>query len=62
MQAKLKKDEESLGDLMKLKPEELLLRWFNYHLEKVGYDGAPIKNFGKDVAVRGRTLRRSCTA
>jgi len=32
----LKKDEEELEDLFKLNKEELLVRWFNYHLAKAG--------------------------
>ena len=39
---------EKLEDLLKLSPEDLLLRWFNYHLKNAGYD-KPIKNFGGDV-------------
>ena len=42
------KDNEQLSDLLKLSPEEILLRWFNYHLEKAGYD-KPIKNFSSDI-------------
>ncbi|XP_054642559.1 plastin-2 [Dunckerocampus dactyliophorus] len=43
----LLRDSESLEDLMKLSPEELLLRWANYHLED---SGAPkINNFSSDI-------------
>jgi len=49
-----------VADLLKLKPEALLLRWFNYHLEKVGYEGAKIKNFGKDLAVRWKLVPIVC--
>ena len=45
---RLLKDNEQLSDLLKLSPEEILLRWFNYHLEKAGYD-KPIKNFSSDI-------------
>jgi len=31
---RLLKEGEKLDDLLKLKPEEILLRWLNYHLEK----------------------------
>ncbi|KAA8579184.1 hypothetical protein FQN60_018757 [Etheostoma spectabile] len=34
-------------DLMKLSPEELLLRWANYHLEAAG--GPKISNFSSDI-------------
>ena len=32
----LLREGETLADLMKLGPEEILLRWVNYQLEKVG--------------------------
>lgn len=38
---------ESLEDLMKLSPEELLLRWANYHLAKAGCN--KINNFSSDI-------------
>jgi len=38
---------EELSDLLKLPPDQLLLRWFNYHLKKANHK--PIKNFGPDV-------------
>ena len=39
---------EELSDLLKLSPEQLLLRWFNYHLKKAGYN-KPITNFSNDI-------------
>ena len=39
---------ESLGDLLKLPQEELLLRWFNYHLTAAGHPDK-ITNFSKDI-------------
>jgi plastin-1 len=45
---RLLKDGEQIGDLLKLNPEDLLLRWFNYHLENAGYD-KKVKNFGPDI-------------
>jgi len=39
---------EQLSDLLKLSPEHLLLRWFNYHLKAAGYD-KKITNFSGDV-------------
>ena len=39
---------EQLSDLLKLSPEQLLLRWFNYHLKAAGYDKR-INNFSGDV-------------
>jgi len=38
---------ETLADLLKLPPEQLLLRWFNYHLKNAGHK--KINNFGPDV-------------
>uniref|UniRef100_A0A672JAE3 Lymphocyte cytosolic protein 1 (L-plastin) n=1 Tax=Salarias fasciatus TaxID=181472 RepID=A0A672JAE3_SALFA len=43
----LLRDGESLEDLMKLSPEELLLRWVNYHLEEAGCK--KINNFSSDI-------------
>jgi len=39
---------EELSDLLALSPEELLLRWINYHLKNAGSDRR-VKNFGKDL-------------
>ncbi|XP_034429190.1 plastin-2 [Hippoglossus hippoglossus] len=43
----LLRDGESLEDLMKLSPEELLLRWANYHLEEAGC--SKINNFSSEI-------------
>ncbi|TRY91337.1 hypothetical protein DNTS_030143 [Danionella cerebrum] len=45
--AALLKDGETLEDLMKLSPEELLLRWANFHLENAGWK--KINNFSHDI-------------
>ena len=45
---RLKKDDEELSDLLKLPQEELLLRWFNYHLKSSTY-GKSIGNFNNDL-------------
>lgn len=39
---------EELSDLLKLPPEQLLLRWFNYHLEKAGCKRR-VRNYGSDL-------------
>ena len=39
---------EQLADLLKLSPEQLLLRWFNYHLKAAGYE-KKITNFSGDI-------------
>uniref|UniRef100_A0AAR2JCN9 Lymphocyte cytosolic plastin 1 n=1 Tax=Pygocentrus nattereri TaxID=42514 RepID=A0AAR2JCN9_PYGNA len=46
----LLRDGENLEDLMKLSPEELLLRWANYHLEQAGC--SKINNFSSDIKVK----------
>ncbi|MGH0145746.1 UNVERIFIED_CONTAM: hypothetical protein FKN15_034706 [Acipenser sinensis] len=43
----LLRDGESLEDLLKLSPEELLLRWANYHLESAGWH--KINNLSSDI-------------
>lgn len=45
---RLLKDGEQIGDLLKLNPEELLLRWFNYHLTNAGHPNK-ITNFSDDI-------------
>ncbi|XP_053574713.1 plastin-3 [Bombina bombina] len=45
--AALLREGETLEDLMKLSPEELLLRWANFHLENAG--GQKINNFSTDI-------------
>ncbi|XP_064384234.1 fimbrin-like [Halichondria panicea] len=46
--AVLLQDGEDLSDLLALSPEEILLRWFNYHLEQAG-SSRRVRNFGKDI-------------
>lgn len=45
---RLLKEGEELSDLQKLKSEEVLIRWMNFHLAKAGQD--PISNLGRDLA------------
>lgn len=45
---RLKKEDEELSDLLKLPPDQLLLRWFNYHLKNAKYE-RQIHNFDKDL-------------
>ncbi|XP_074133410.1 plastin-3 [Sminthopsis crassicaudata] len=45
--AALLRDGETLEDLMKLSPEELLLRWANFHLENSGWH--KINNLSSDI-------------
>ncbi|XP_063794631.1 plastin-3-like [Pseudophryne corroboree] len=45
--AALLRDGGTLEDLMKLSPEELLLRWANFHLENAGWQ--KINNFSSDI-------------
>lgn len=44
----LLRDGETIEDLLKLSPEELLIRWVNYHLGKAKCDRR-ISNFGEDI-------------
>ncbi|GMH63669.1 hypothetical protein TrLO_g4313, partial [Triparma laevis f. longispina] len=39
---------EELEDLLKLSPEDILLRWFNYHLKNSG-SARRVRNFGSDL-------------
>ncbi|CAF3408812.1 unnamed protein product [Rotaria sp. Silwood1] len=45
----LLRDGETPEDLLKLSPEELLLRWFNYQLQRSQYKGKPVTNFSGDI-------------
>ena len=45
---RLLKEGEDIKDLQKLKPEEILIRWINYHLREAGQD-RQITNLGKDL-------------
>uniref|UniRef100_A0A8B9RMD3 Plastin-3 n=1 Tax=Astyanax mexicanus TaxID=7994 RepID=A0A8B9RMD3_ASTMX len=47
--AALLREGETLEDLMKLSPEELLLRWANFHLDNAGWH--KINNFSSDIKV-----------
>eukprot|EP00761_Pharyngomonas_kirbyi_P011416 gb/GECH01011441.1/.p1 GENE.gb/GECH01011441.1/~~gb/GECH01011441.1/.p1 ORF type:complete len:610 (+),score=136.96 gb/GECH01011441.1/:1-1830(+) len=45
---RLLEEGEELSDLLKLPPEVLLLRWFNYHLKEAGHNRR-VKNFSGDI-------------
>ena len=47
--ANLLLEDEAIDDLMKLSPEDVLLRWVNYHLERAGTDRR-CKNFMSDIS------------
>lgn len=47
---RLKEGDEELADVLKLKPEEILIRWVNFHCHEAGHDELKIKNLGKDIA------------
>jgi plastin-1 len=40
---------EDIQDLLKLPPEQILLRWVNYHLKNAGREDKCIKNFSGDI-------------
>ena len=46
--AALLEDGETLEEFMKLSPEQILIRWVNYHLRKSGC-GREISNFTSDI-------------
>ncbi|CAH3045459.1 unnamed protein product [Porites lobata] len=46
--ARLLREGETINDLMALSPEEILLRWFNYHLEQAGHHRR-VHNFSDDI-------------
>lgn len=46
---RLLKEGEEVHDLKKLKTDELLVRWINYHLGKLGKQEEEVKNLGKDL-------------
>ncbi len=45
---RLLNDGEDIGDLLKLPPEEILKRWFNYHLKKANYP-SKLNNWSGDL-------------
>ncbi|KAI0076499.1 fimbrin [Panus rudis PR-1116 ss-1] len=40
---------ETIDDLLRLTPDQILLRWFNYHLKQAGWKRR-VNNFSKDVS------------
>ncbi|KAJ1302036.1 hypothetical protein OPQ81_000871 [Rhizoctonia solani] len=46
---RLLEEGETVEDLLKLPPDQLLLRWFNYHLKAAGHK-RKVNNFSRDVA------------
>ena len=45
---RLKGEDEEIADLLKLSPEHLLLRWFNFHLANANHP-RKVGNFGSDL-------------
>jgi plastin-1 len=45
---RLAKDGEELNDLLKVPPEDILVRWINFHMKAAGQDRV-ITNLGKDL-------------
>jgi len=45
----LLEDGETIEDLMRLKPEQILLRWINYQLRKAGIQHKNVDNFKDDI-------------
>lgn len=46
---RLVKDDETLEELLRLPPEAILLRWFNYQLEEAGHVRR-VANFSGDIS------------
>ncbi|KAG8772888.1 hypothetical protein FRC12_002845 [Ceratobasidium sp. 428] len=46
---RLLEEGETVEDLLRLPPDQLLLRWFNYHLKAAGHKRR-VNNFSRDVA------------
>ena len=46
---RLCEDDETIDDLLRLTPDQILLRWFNYHLKAAGWHRT-VRNFSKDVS------------
>lgn len=46
---RLCEDDETIEDLLRLTPDQILLRWFNYHLKAAGWHRT-VRNFSKDVS------------
>lgn len=42
---------EELSALKRLPPEQILLRWLNYHMRAAGHAGPTVTNFGSDLQV-----------
>lgn len=47
----LKNENEEVGDVLKLSSENILMRWFNFHLKNAG-NPQGITNFDSDLAVK----------
>ncbi|KAI8388605.1 fimbrin [Radiomyces spectabilis] len=45
---RLLEEDETLEEFLKLPPDQILLRWFNYHLKAAGWERR-VHNFSKDV-------------
>eukprot|EP00164_Ancoracysta_twista_P001669 GFYU01002191.1.p1 GENE.GFYU01002191.1~~GFYU01002191.1.p1 ORF type:complete len:621 (-),score=255.31 GFYU01002191.1:97-1959(-) len=45
---RLLEDGEELSDLLRMSPEQILLRWFNFHLKAAGHERR-VKNFSGDI-------------
>ena len=45
---RLKNENEDINDLLKLTPDQLLLRWFNWHLKNAGHNRT-VNNFTSDI-------------
>jgi len=65
----LVEDDETIEELLRLPPEAILLRWFNYHLKEAGHVRT-VSNFSTDISDaenysvllhQVQRLRRACS-
>ena len=40
--------DETVADINKLSPEDIVLRWINFHIRETGYSRV-VKNFSEDI-------------
>ncbi len=50
--------DEDMASLLKLPPEDILLRWFNYHLANSG-SSRRVANFGNDIRVSSHPVSKA---
>ena len=54
---RLCEDEETIDDLLRLTPDQILLRWFNYHLKQAGWHRRYVRAIKDEVRATDSVLR-----